>query len=50
MVDRRLRKSRQILINSFFAPDTSMAEKAATAFPPMVGALRAVSPNYSQLL
>jgi hypothetical protein len=50
MVDRRLPKSRQISINSFFCTQYIDGRKAATAFPPMVGALRAASPNYSQSL
>jgi hypothetical protein len=50
MVDRRLPKSRRISINSFFLPRYIDGQKAATAFPPMVVALRAISPNYSQSL
>jgi hypothetical protein len=34
----------------FFCPRYIDGRKAATAFPPIVVALRAISPNYSQLL
>ncbi len=50
MVDRRLPKSRRISIYSFVCPRNIDGRKTATAFPPMVAALRAFSPNYSQSL